>query len=219
MNNVINFYNKIPNNKKDKYESPIGLNPPFRLLIVGSSGSGKTNTLCNIIYMMPNYWISISVITKNSDEPLYQFLKKKLGESISLYEGLEEMPDLDSFDKKYPHLVVFDDMVLEKNQDKITEYFVRARKLNISTVYISQSYYRVPKTIRANINYLILKKISSNRDLSMILSDSSLGVTRKQLLSIYKFATSSKFDFLLIDIDADENEKFRKNFNEIISIK
>jgi GTPase SAR1 family protein len=215
-NNVINFYSKIPESKQKKYESNAGLNPPFRLLVVGSSGSGKSNTVINLIYNMPNYFYSISIITKNADEPLYNFLKKKLGDSVCIYEGLDDIPPLDSYDKSVPHLVIFDDLVLEKNQDKIIEYFVRGRKLNISTVYISQSYFRTPKTIRANINYLILKKISSNRDLGLILNDYSLGVSKEQLYSIYKYATKNKFDFLLIDIDAPEEERFRHNFGMII---
>lgn len=215
---IINFYSKIPNSKEKKYESNAGLKPPFRLLIVGSSGSGKTNTLINLIYNMPNYFHTITICTKNADEPLYQYLKKKLDDSVSLCEGLDEIPPLDSYDKSVPHLVVFDDMVLERNQDAMIEYFVRARKLNISTVYISQSYFRVPKTIRANINYLILKKISSNRDLSMILTDYSLGVSKEELYKVYKYATKEMFSFLLVDLEADENEKFRKNWNSILSV-
>lgn len=196
---IINFYSKIPESKQKKYESNAGLNTPFRLLIVGSSGSGKTNTLINLIYNMPNYFHTITICTKNSDEPLYNYLKKKLDDSVNLCEGLDEIPPLDSYDKTIPHLVVFDDMVLEKNQDAMIEYFVRARKLNISTCYISQSYFRVPKTIRANINYLILKKISSNRDLGMILNDYSLGISKDDLYKVYKYATKEMFSFLLVD--------------------
>lgn len=51
----------------------------------------------------------------------------------------------------------------------------------------------------------------------MILNESSLGVDIKKLVEIYKYATRDKFDFLLIDLDAEDDKKFRHNFLQIIS--
>ena len=48
---------------------------PFRMLIVGNSGSMKTNTLLNLLNIMTGTFESIFYITKNKDEPLLNFLE------------------------------------------------------------------------------------------------------------------------------------------------
>ena len=83
----------------------------------------------------------------------------------------------------------------------------------ISMVYLSQSFLKVPKFIRSLFNYLILIKLSSDRDLNLILSNFSLGVDRKVVLNIYKDATKQKFNFLKVSLDEpDINKRFCKNW-------
>jgi len=219
---LINFYEKMPKNLSNHYHNPnfkkIFIKHPFRMLIVGSSGSGKTNCLLNLIHKMPNTFKSITVITKNSDEPLYNFLKEKLEDSLDVYEGLENAPPVDSFDKTNQHLIVFDDLITDKNQKSVEEYYIRARKLNCSLCYLSQSFYAIPKLIRLNANYIILKKIGSLRDITLILSSYSLNVSSDQLKKLYNHATSKLTDFLLIDTEAPPETQFRKNFTEFLKI-
>jgi hypothetical protein len=71
-------------------------------------------------------------------------------DQIQIKEGMENIPPLDKMDKDVSHLVCFDDLVLAKNQSAIENYYIRARKLNCSVVYLSQSYFRIPKIIRNN---------------------------------------------------------------------
>jgi ABC-type lipoprotein export system ATPase subunit len=77
--NVKNFY-EAKDMKKflDKRENPHfnehKIKLPFRMLIVGCSGSGKTNTLLNLIYMMPDTFSQIVIVTACKDEPLYNIL-------------------------------------------------------------------------------------------------------------------------------------------------
>ena len=63
---------------------------------------------------------------------------------------MQNTPDLDKFDKKENHLVIWDDLVLEKNLKPVEEYYIRARKLNCSVIFLSQSYFQIPKIIRSN---------------------------------------------------------------------
>lgn len=168
---------------------------------------------------MGNTFQNIIVITKNKDEPLYNYMEDKMGEQgLQILEGIDNAPDLDTFDKDEQTLIVMDDLVLEKNQSALEQYFIRARKLNCSLIYISQSYYRVPRIIRQNLNYLVIKQLSSLKDLYRIMSEYSLGVEKPQLADMYKSATANKQDFLLIDMDTDPANRFRKNFNEIFDI-
>lgn len=134
-------------------------------------------------------------------------------------EGLENLPQLDKFDKDINHLVVLDDLVLTKDQSRIENYYIRARKLNVSVIYLSQSYFRVPKIIRQNLNYLVLLKLSGERELKLILSESGIGLDREQLLSLYNYATAEKFNALVIDYEAPIEKKYRKNWLEYLSIR
>jgi hypothetical protein len=224
MSKLINFYNELPKNLKSKklFDKETQMNIPYRLSICGPSSSGKTNTLLNLIRLQSGIFYKICLCTKQTDEPLYQYLISKAGDQIEIINSLEELgpPEQYALPGKENVLIIFDDMCLEKPklQDKIIEFWIRGRKLGISCVYLSQSYIKIPITIRRNNNFLIIKKLSNLKDIKIILSDYNLGnITKEQLINIYKYATSSFLDFLLIDIDNDNN-KFRKNFNEIIKL-
>jgi len=223
---IVDWYKKMPKKYLLKSHNPHfdrhHIKLPFRLIIAGNSGSGKTQTLLNLLYNMPNTFEKIYIITKSKSEPLYEFLEDKLGEDgLSIKEGISELPDVDSLDKTQNNLIVLDDLVNEsaKAQRPIADYFIRARKKNASIVYISQSFYAVPKLIRDNISYLIIKQVSSMKNLTMICRECSLGIEKKQLKKIYDDATQSKQDFLLIDLEGEKDERFRKNFDEIYEIE
>jgi len=223
---IIDWYKKMPKKYLLKTHNPHynrhHIKLPMRLIIRGNSGSGKTQTLLNLIHNMPQTWEKIFIVTKCKDEPLYNYLEDKLGDQgLSIKEGIHELPDLDSLDKTQNNLVVLDDLVNEaaKLQKPICDFAIRCRKKNCSLIYISQSYYAVPKLIRDNINYLIIKQVSSMKNLTMICRECSLGIDKKQLKKIYDDATQSKTDFLLIDLEGDKDERFRKNFTEIYVVE
>jgi hypothetical protein len=222
-NSVTQWYSKIPDSLKTSYHNPNYhnhlMNLPFRLLIVGNSGSGKTTLVLELLHRMDDTFGNIIICTKNADEPLYKFLRTKIkAEQLQVYEGIEQIPDLDSFDPELQHLIVFDDLVLEKDQSTIEQYYIRSRKIakGVSCIYLTQNYFQTPKTIRINCNCIILKKLSSTRDLNMIMNDFSLGIDKDMLVSMYKFCTEEKGNFLFIDIDAPIENRFRKNFLDII---
>ncbi len=219
---IVDWYKKIPKKFLLKSHNPHfdihHIKLPFRMIIAGNSGSGKTQTLLNLLYNMPDTFEKIFIVTKNKDEPLYNYLEDKLGkDGLTIKEGITELPDLDALDKTQNNLIVLDDLVNEpsKQQRPVCDYFIRARKKNCSIIYISQSFYAVPKLIRDNISYLIIKQVSSMKNLTMICRECSLGIDKKQLKKIYDDATQSKQDFLLIDLEGDKDERFRKNFDEI----
>ena len=75
--------------------------------------------------------------------------------------------------------MVFDDMIADMEADKklspiVTELFLRGRKLNISLVFISQYYFKVPKTIRLNATHYFIMKIPNKRELQQIASNNYL---------------------------------------------
>ena len=188
---------------------------PSRVILQGSSGSGKTSILMNYIYLTNDTWFHIYIVTKSS-EPLYEYLQKQLkNKNIDIFYDISKLPlpkDLPNPEEQ--KLVIFDDCVSMKNQSTIVDYFIYGRKKNTS-FYLSQSYYGVPKSIRAQCSYLLIVKVSQKRDLNLILSDSGGLIEKDELKRLYDDATKEKFNFLKINLNtSDLNKKFSKNFNE-----
>jgi hypothetical protein len=112
-----------------------------------------------------------------------------------------------------------DDLVLERNQERICNYFIRARKLNVSVIYISQTYYGIPPIIRKNTSYMVLLKLNGKRDINAVLGEVAVGLSREQLLSLYEYATNEKFNALVVDMEALNEKRFRKNWSEFLTIE
>jgi hypothetical protein len=222
---IVNMYEKIPKMFLDKVDNPNfhlhNLKIPFRMCIVAPSGSGKSNFLLNLIHKFcagnKGTFSTIHIITRNKSEPLYKWLESEC-DQIRISEGLSNTPKLDNFDKEKNHLVVWDDLVLSKDLSMVENYYIRARKLNCSVIFLSQSYFRIPKLIRNNCSYMILLKLSGNREMNIIMSEFGLGVSKDQLLKIYEYATQEKFSPLIIDMEADKDSRFRKGLIEILNI-
>jgi len=222
---IVNMYERIPKEYLDKVENPNfhlhRLKIPMRMCVVAPSGSGKTNFLVNLIAKFScgdkGTFQTITIITRNADEPLYKWIQNKC-DQIVIKEGLSNTPQLDKFDKDFNHLVVWDDLVLNKDLSMVEQYYIRARKLNVSVIFISQSFFKIPKIIRNNCSYMVLLKLSGNREVNLILSEFGLGITKEQLLALYKFATAEKFSPLIIDMEEDASKRFRKGFLDVLNV-
>ncbi|KAJ1406647.1 hypothetical protein B484DRAFT_301248, partial [Ochromonadaceae sp. CCMP2298] len=175
-----------------------------RLLCVGASGTGKTNFLVNYLVASPMTFGKVIIVSKLIEEPLYQFLKDELKGSIVFY-SLDQLPSLNEYTdsqkgEEMETLIVFDDLVNDLKKDsKVKDYFIAGRKCGLTMMFLTQSYYKVEKVIRGQLNYLIMLKVSSGKDLKMILSDYSLGITSDELVEIHAEATNEPLSFLKID--------------------
>tara|TARA_R110000868_G_scaffold277953_2_gene537727 strand:+ start:1658 stop:2317 length:660 start_codon:yes stop_codon:yes gene_type:complete len=197
-----------------------GLKIPFRLCCVSFSGGGKSNWCTNLISLFSQgrgTFANVLIICKDASEPLYQFLASK-SEQIQVKEGLHNLSNLDSFDKQNASLVIIDDCQLDKNQNKVCEFYVRCRKKNVSIAYLAQNYYQVPTVVRQNCNYLVLLKINGSREVKMILTSGGIGIDAEQLIALYKYSTAEKFIPLIINLEeSDEKKKFRRGFTEYLN--
>jgi hypothetical protein len=213
----------MPEEMLDKAENPNEeihhIKLPFRMCVSAPSGSGKTNFVLNLISLFSQgkgTFQTIDIVTRNKDEPLYNYLHKKCPD-IVIKEGVKSLPVLDKMDKKTNHLVICDDLLLEKDQTPIVNYYIRCRKLNCSIAYLSQSYFDIPSLIRKNCSYMVFLKLGGVREVKDILRNFALGISKEQLINMYNYATDEKLDCLLLDLEADKTKKFRKNFDEYMN--
>ena len=120
--------------------------------------------------------------------------------------------------KKRNVLIVFDDMIADMNNNKklnpvVTELFIRGRKLNISIVFITQSYFKVPKDARLNSTHFFIMKIPNKRELQQIALNHSSDIDFNDFMKIFKKYTKEPYSFLVNDttLPSDDPLKFRKN--------
>ena len=87
--------------------------------------------------------------------------------SITLSNKTNEIQAPQELDKRRKNLIIFDDCVDDKNEDIMESYYTRGRHSNCNCIYLSQSYYALPKqSIRNNANFIILFKLTAqDRDL------------------------------------------------------
>lgn len=223
---LTNFYSLLPKNK-DKL--PEGFKNHLiernsRLLFVGQSGSGKTNTLLNYIERSSGEYEQIIICSfSTTDELLYQYLKDKIPE-VELINNIEEVPVIQSFnddDKKTSKLIIFDDFIcLNKKQMKILQdYAISSRKYGFTVVYMAQEYTSVPKIISRNCNYIFCFKINDKVSIKRMISNHGLSDQYKpeEIEKIYHYCISKPLGFLLIDLKTnDESKRLRCGFTEIL---
>ena len=125
-------------------------------------------------------------------------------------------------DKENKILIVFDDMIADMIQNKklnliVTELFIRGRKLNISLVFITKSYFKVPKYVRLNTTHSFITKILSKRELQQIAINHSSDIRTGEFVNIYKKRTAEPHSFFVNDTTLASNYplRFRKNLFSI----
>ena len=116
-------------------------------------------------------------------------------------------------DKKV--LTVFDDMIADIEYNKnfkriIEELFYRARKVNVSIVFITQSYFRKLKDARLNSTHYILMKIGNKKELKSIAEEKSGNLDYKDVLKMYNYCTREPYSFMTIDSRPTATVSFKK---------
>ena len=117
---------------------------------------------------------------------------------------------------------VFDDMIADMTHNKklnsiVTELFLRGRKLTISLVFITQSYFKVLKDVRLNTTHFFISKIPNKTELQKIAIKHSSDISTKDFANIYRECTAEPYSFLVNDttLASDNPLRFRKNLFNI----
>ena len=201
MINLDNITNE--NNKKHNEKWPYIPDHLYRILITDGSGSGKTNTLLNLINERHDI-DKMYLYERDLNEPKYKILIKKREDARikhlnnpNAFIGCSNMMD-DVYEKinyynssrERKILIVFDDMIADimtnkKFQSIIKELFIRCRKLNISLAFVTESYFSVPKDVRLNSTHYLIMKINNKRELQNIAINHSADIDHQDFIKIY----------------------------------
>ena len=210
---------------------------PYRILIIGGSGWGKTNVLLNLINNQSDI-DKICLHVKDPHEAKYQFLITKRestglkhfndpkvsieysNDMQAVYKNIDEY----NVDKERKKLIVFDDMIVDminntKLNSIVTESFIKSRESTISLVFITQSHFKVPKDARLNSIHFFIMKIPNKRELQEIALNHLSDINFKDFIKIYKECTAEPYSFLVNDTILASDNPFKiqkKSFQHII---
>ena len=131
-----------------------------------------------------------------------------------IYENIDDYNP----NRKRKILTAFDDIIADIMTNKICQsiikkLFIRCRKLNISLVFITQSYFSVTKDVRLNSTHYLIMKINNKRELQNIAINHSADIDYKDFMKIYRECTKEPYNFLTIDTTLPSSNplRFRKN--------
>ena len=199
-------------------------NHPYRILIQDKEKLKHQRSDIDKIYLF----------VKEPVEPKYQLFingREKVGIEI-LKNSIAFIDHSQTIDNVYENLrdynptnknrvlTKFDDMIADMESNKIlspivSETFLGGRKLNISLVFISQSYFKVPKTVRRNAtHYFIMKYPNFNRELQQISSNHSSDIDFKDFMKLYKDYIKEPYSFLMNDttLSSDNSLRFIRTY-------
>ena len=131
-----------------------------------------------------------------------------------VYENIDNY----NLKRKRKIVIVFDDMIADIMTNKtfqsiIKEFFIRCTKLNISLVFITQSYFSVPKDVILNSIHYLIMKINNRKELQNIAVNHSGDIDYKDVMKIYRECIKEPSSFLTIDTTLPSSNplRFRKN--------
>jgi len=229
MEHIINFDKYI---KKDYQLKPINPNPftiqhSSRSILYGKTKSGKSNLVLNLLFApkVRMFYEKVFIYCKDPSEDKYRTImdkfqkiemklskiEKRVVEILHISTDINNI-NLDDFDPSFQTLVIFDDMITNKNLDSVLEIWIRGRKRNISSFFLSQSWYTIPKDIRTNTDYVILFRVNNKGDIDRIYNDTVRGVEKQDFLDKYnEVMNKHPFGFITIDnLETNQNRKVRE---------
>ena len=179
-------------------------------IIIDQTGFPKTDLLFDILTLNPVFQ-KIFIFTKKP-EAKYNFLIKKSPQDIRIFYQNDEY-DLNSLIKgDLQPCCIFDDQL--SDDKKISDWFIRSRKKNCSNFFLAHNYFKMSKTLRLNVNYIILFKIQKNQ-LTHIYNDQPINIDRELFYKI--ISELNKYENIIIDLKTPIDKfQIRKNLNEIL---
>ena len=227
---ICNFDTICEAEKKNDSKHILIPTQPFRACLIGSSGSGKTNFAVNLItrYFKVD---KLYIVSKHLEQPKMRFIVdyyRKIEEKtnkkcktldfkiLELFTNdLDELPYAEEMNSDLNNIVCFDDCMLERDQSKIIDMYIKGRHSNVTVINIVQSFYQTPRAIRLNTSLFCLFNIPSQTDIVRIHSEVSPDISKDVFIRMFRKAMSKNFNFLMIDTSTKVKYlRYRINLDE-----
>lgn len=213
----------LTSNKKKQMKRHGQLLPnSIRCIIAGPSNCGKTNLLITLIESENGLkFENVYIYSRTLDQSKYRYLKCVLSpiKEIGFHTFSSSDQVITPNKAKRNSIIIFDDVICEKNQETIKNYYCLGRHRNIDCFYLTQTYSRVSKhLIRDNCNFLIVFR-QDDMNLRHVYSDMSVACDMKfeDFRTFCLECWKDKYGFAVIDLDSDvENGRYRKGFSEFL---
>lgn len=194
----------------------------IRCIIAGPSNCGKTNLLVSMIESEHGLkFENIYIYSKTLEQEKYKYLGELLSpiEEIGFYTFSSADKVLSPNQTKRNSIIIFDDVICDKNQENMKKFYCLGRHRNIDCFYLTQTYTRVSKhLIRDNCNFVILFR-QDDMNLRHVYGDMGVACDmkfdafREFCLECWK----QKYGFVVIDLDSDVNNgRYRRGFSDYL---
>lgn len=193
-----------------------------RAIICGPSGSGKTNIMLSLLFE-PNglKFANVYVYSKSLYQPKYTFLENVLRQvkEVGYFPYTDNDDIVDPAEAKEHSVFIFDDVACDK-QDKIRAYFSMGRHKKVDSLYLCQTYARIPKhLVRDNANIIVLFK-QDELNLRHCYDDHvTTDVSFDRFKDMCRTCWQDNYGVLVIVKDCDISKgRYRKGFDEFICV-
>ena len=212
---------------------------PFSLMLSGSSGSGKTNLMTNIL-IKPNlyggyfHYIVVYSPTANKYDDSYKALKlpdenfieefgpESLENLINSRKQLIDEKGIEWVGKNSRVLIILDDIIANRDflesQTALT-LFALLRHYLCAIIVMTQSYTKLPRALRLNCNACAIFPSTQSEIEVLIKEITPAGISKRNFEKVIDYATSEKYSFLWINRHADKDKQVRKNLDTVINLE
>ena len=212
---------------------PLMFQKPFRVVVCGSSNSGKTNFLIDLLTRGKTTYNSLYVYSKHIDQPKYKYLYKYVKKLEDLLDKekikiniiktwentLDELVECDEINKKDDTIIIIDDFntnLTKKEKEKIADLYCSCRHKKASIIFLGQCYHKIPREVRLNLSYLVLFNNNNKREKSLLKTELIDDLETDEFNNMLNYVYKDKYNFLLVD-NVNPKYKYRKNYDEILN--
>lgn len=217
---------------------------PFRLVVTGESGSGKTTVACHLLEKMyKNYFHKIDFFSPTvKSDPSWSCIDFEDNDRIKVHEELdiEELAAIydEAHSKVEQHkqgnkgteksmsmkdterrLIVLDDTIANRRfmmSPELLLFFIRGRHDNISIMLLTQSYMKCERSCRINATDIIFFPGNMSEVDRISKEMCPPNCSTKEFQRLVQFTTQKKYDFLFIKRREEPTKRFRRNFKDIV---
>ena len=211
---------------------------PFSMLLSGSSGSGKTCLMANILTNKDLYGkffhcILVFSPTANLTDDTYKCLKLPkenfiedmkpgmLDKIIQARKERIEEKGIEWVAKNERMLIIMDDIIANRdflNSPQALKMFALLRHYQVAIIVLMQSYNKLPRALRINANAVAVFPASQSEVEVLLDEITPAGLKKKEFQRVIQYCTDGRYDFLYINNHADPGKRVRKNLDEIINL-